>query len=1239
VFGRSSAIIGDTLPLIYYLEERKMKKTKNLFKIITLCLGTLTLAQAQSTPPLYEVSYKTSTNKKIQTLTAIKSATHYTYTIKHTMANNANLKLVVMDEDSRYVIYTNPKRAYKLKDGKYNKVALSSIGIVNTDNQTVVTLKKETINDLDTIQRIIAIPIEKNKELYEQRVDKIDYEVKDGDTTPPDGEGTPNTIQDITAHNEDYFSYYTIKHSMKGDNTIKFVISDSNSRYVIYPYENRVYTLQNGSYKKVTQGITFGNSAKGTTVSINRSTIPDLSDTQRLIAIPIIDNKEVYSKKVDKTITLQEGEVTPPPGGGGSYSNKVTDIQATKENHTLRYTITHSVDPKEKIKFVIQDSDQRVVIYTNPVALYQLKDGKYKRVNNAVTISNTKGKTTLTVDTNKIKGLENKQRVIAMAVVHNKELYDQRVDKKIEIGGGVPPPVDTPLHFTSKQKKIADQYISIFENSTTTIRYNYAENIHDLRGITAGRAGFTSATGDMLMVIELYTKRVKNNTLKIYISELRRLEKLRYEEQDKKGSASTRNLKGLKEAWRKEAKNAEFRKAQDEISEKLYFYPALQRARELGLKYPLSLLSFYDTIIQHGKNGFETIVDKTIKATGGKTPKEGANESLWLRNFNKERKKILLDPANKPWDESVARVDELVDLMNEENYQLSAFVMSMIEEGNEVRYTLPDYNLDIKPPSITLAGESIIHLLVGDAYDEPGAASQDDRDGEIEVTIAGLVDTDRAGEYTLYYTADDFAGNRAVVARHIIVSIGDNGENNSPSLSKYDFIDEGYGIMSPPLSPSLSLQNPYVPDLSRLGSYEKIYVSPSGKGDGKTEVSPASLEYVIKNIRLEKKVIVALAGKYKIKKPMYIRYLKDVVLISKKRHGAKLISDFGLDGNTDKALFIFASSRKKGAVEIDGFSIIGFESYPEYRNFYPIYKGEEIGRRVKKDGTLVTREDAIATNKHFRQFIFHGGGAYYDNDEKIWVKDYSVVKNIYLSDMDIHHYTLAIYSGANSFDWTIDKSRYHHGNGSYLWYMEGWHHSVINSVMYDGDFYSLSLRGYGKQKNVDKLAEGDWSTLIAYNTFGSNSIANRAKRSKYHIGIYSEEKDTSYMPQNILITNNVFVDTGVDNKSAIGINLSGKRDLGTRQKLIGLKVVSNYSDKSTVVGIKNKENLGSYTHDSNVLSESVEDIFFVSDTERNYRIKKGSSLRNSGSGEGWIPTVDMMGTRRDNADVGAYEVR
>ncbi|MFK0259385.1 chitosanase [Streptomyces sp. NPDC090445] len=77
---------------------------------------------------------------------------------------------------------------------------------------------------------------------------------------------------------------------------------------------------------------------------------------------------------------------------------------------------------------------------------------------------------------------------------------------------------------TAEQRRRADQLVSAFEDSTTGIQYAYAKNIRDSRGVTAGRAGFTTSDGDALKVIEAYAVRPPDNPLTRFIPELRRLE-------------------------------------------------------------------------------------------------------------------------------------------------------------------------------------------------------------------------------------------------------------------------------------------------------------------------------------------------------------------------------------------------------------------------------------------------------------------------------------------------------------------------------------------------------------------------------------------------------------------------------------------------------------------------------------------------------------------------------------------
>jgi chitosanase len=139
---------------------------------------------------------------------------------------------------------------------------------------------------------------------------------------------------------------------------------------------------------------------------------------------------------------------------------------------------------------------------------------------------------------------------------------------------------------------LADQIISVFENNTPKIDYTYAENLDDRRGITAGRTGFTSTTGDLLIVVERYTLVDFEIPLAVCLPHLRELA-----DQE---SGYIDGLENLEDAWRMAAEDSIFREIQDLVVDEEYYWPAVGYAEELGLLFPLSLLNLYDTCIQHG---------------------------------------------------------------------------------------------------------------------------------------------------------------------------------------------------------------------------------------------------------------------------------------------------------------------------------------------------------------------------------------------------------------------------------------------------------------------------------------------------------------------------------------------------------------------------------------------------------------------------------------------------------------
>ncbi len=210
--------------------------------------------------------------------------------------------------------------------------------------------------------------------------------------------------------------------------------------------------------------------------------------------------------------------------------------------------------------------------------------------------------------------------------------------------------------YKRQQRRRADQLISVFENSTTEIQYGYAENIGDGRGVTAGRAGFTTNDGDALKVVRAYAAVAPDNPLARFAPELERL-----------AASGSGDTGGLPEgeyiaAWKQAAEDPAFRQVQDEQVDQRYFGPATDQADRLGLTTALARAELYDASIQHGNGGEYDALPALIGRTTAKVgPPSAAGERAWLDAFFDVRVDDLTNPANAStadeWRTSVDRVE------------------------------------------------------------------------------------------------------------------------------------------------------------------------------------------------------------------------------------------------------------------------------------------------------------------------------------------------------------------------------------------------------------------------------------------------------------------------------------------------------------------------------------------------------------------------------------------------------
>lgn len=92
---------------------------------------------------------------------------------------------------------------------------------------------------------------------------------------------------------------------------------------------------------------------------------------------------------------------------------------------------------------------------------------------------------------------------------------------------------------------------------------------------------------------------------------------------------------------------------------------------------------------------------------------------------------------------------------------------------------------DSTPPVITLNGDAIVTLLVGETYNDAGATASDDVDGDLTAAIVtgSTVDTSTAGTYAVTYDVSDSAGNAAVQVTRTV-------EVQSPAQATENLIDD-----------------------------------------------------------------------------------------------------------------------------------------------------------------------------------------------------------------------------------------------------------------------------------------------------------------------------------------------------------------------------------------------------------------------------------------------------------------
>ena len=195
---------------------------------------------------------------------------------------------------------------------------------------------------------------------------------------------------------------------------------------------------------------------------------------------------------------------------------------------------------------------------------------------------------------------------------------------------GHPGGLDNPY-----KKEIAMELVSSAENSSLDwkAQYKYIEDIGDGRGYTAGIIGFCSGTGDMLELVQAYTRAEARNPLAKYLPALRQVN----------GTASHNGLgEPFVRAWKTAANDSVFRSAQDDERDRVYFNPAVDQGKADGLG-TLGQFIYYDAIVMHGP-GDDAISFGGIRHAAmehAQTPAQGGDETTYLNAFLDARRAAM----------------------------------------------------------------------------------------------------------------------------------------------------------------------------------------------------------------------------------------------------------------------------------------------------------------------------------------------------------------------------------------------------------------------------------------------------------------------------------------------------------------------------------------------------------------------------------------------------------------------
>ena len=142
-------------------------------------------------------------------------------------------------------------------------------------------------------------------------------------------------------------------------------------------------------------------------------------------------------------------------------------------------------------------------------------------------------------------------------------------------------------------------------------------------------------------------------------------------------------------------------------------------------------------------------------------------------DYKQSYKNEFVDPGYKAVDEYEGDLTQNVKIYKKDIDDLNFNIIYEVQDssGNKEQKIRKVTIIDDIPPVINLNGSSNMTLLINDKYEEKGAKSIDEKDGDLtdKIETVGKVDTSKEGKYVITYKSTDSQGNTTTKERTVIV--------------------------------------------------------------------------------------------------------------------------------------------------------------------------------------------------------------------------------------------------------------------------------------------------------------------------------------------------------------------------------------------------------------------------------------------------------------------------------------